>query len=87
MTPEGWQAARRSQSIKIWEERGKIQGAVLHVRLLQWGVVSAGWPDTGVGFRGCLGNEAETSTALWTDRESDFGDLITGLTKKGLSRG
>lgn len=24
------------------------------------GVVSTGWPDTGVGFRGCLGNEAET---------------------------
>lgn len=26
--------------------------------LLQQGVVSTGWPDTGVSFRGCLGNEA-----------------------------
>lgn len=32
----------------------------LCVCVLQQGVVSTGWPDTGVGFRGCLGNEAET---------------------------
>ena len=44
----------------------------------QWGVVSTGWPDTGVGFRGCLGNEVEAISANSvgkTDRESDFGEL------------
>lgn len=39
----------------------------VYARALQRGVVSAGWPDTGVGFRGCLGNEAETIplTPFW----------------------
>lgn len=30
------------------------------VRAFQQGVVSVGWSDMGVGFRSCLGNEAET---------------------------
>lgn len=48
--------------------------------LLQWGVVSTGWPDTEVGFRGRLGNEVESifaNSVVKKDSESDFGVLTS----------
>lgn len=55
-------------SDRMWARRARAHThTCVYARALQRGVVSAGWPDTGVGFRGCLGNEAETIplTPFW----------------------